>query len=157
LFTGAGSRLSLPVRTPHPGDEALPEFGPAESAAPLPVEILRTDSRQQFIRRDVISGMTELRTVIDDGRLRFSQTGMETDDTGVENFTLCDDDPLAAPSQVERRLEYRRGEWQICLETRSKLTADATHFYVTNQLEAYEGRSRVFARSWSHQIPRDMV
>ena len=37
------------------------------------------------------------------------------------------------------------------------MTADTETFYVTNLLEAYEGETRVFAKTWTFQAPRDLV
>ena len=43
------------------------------------------------------------------------------------------------------------------IATDSTLTADADHFYVTCRLDAYEGETRVFARTWDFKIPRDFI
>jgi hypothetical protein len=37
------------------------------------------------------------------------------------------------------------------------MTADATHFHLSNQLDAYEGDVRVFTKSWVTAVPRDHV
>jgi hypothetical protein len=37
------------------------------------------------------------------------------------------------------------------------MTASAEAFLVTTQVEAYEGETRVFARSTERSIPRDLV
>jgi hypothetical protein len=37
------------------------------------------------------------------------------------------------------------------------MTADAESFHVTNTLDAYEGATRVFAKTWSCAVPRDLV
>ena len=157
LFTGESSRLRLPVRSHRPEDEQLPPFGPAETAPPLPIEILRTDSHRQFVNQDVINGITELKTVSDDGHIRYTKTGMETESTSVEIFTIRDGDPLSAANRVQKTLAYRRGDWQVHIETDSHMTADATHFHVSNHLDAYEGNTRVFTKSWTFCVPRDMV
>jgi hypothetical protein len=157
LFTGAGSRLRLPVRTPQASDDQLPPFGPPETSAPLPVEQLRTPSRQQSIQRDMIGGMTQFKLVSDAGRLRFTQTGMETDATHVSTFSICEGDPLSAAVSIQHKSEYQRGQWQVRVETDSKMTSDAERFHVSNRLDAYEGNTRVFSRAWTFAVPRDLV
>lgn len=156
LFTGAGSCLRLPVRAPQAGDTELRPFEPPEISAPLPVEVLRSGSKQQTVTRDQLTGLAELKVVTDDGRLRF-QDGLEVDDTSVKIFALHEGEPLSAANRVQHRLEYRRGDWQVRIETDSHLTADETHFYVTNHLATYEGSVRVYAKSWDTKIPRDLV
>jgi len=37
------------------------------------------------------------------------------------------------------------------------MTSDATHFHVTNILHAYEGDVRVFAKTWTFSVKRDLV
>jgi putative CocE/NonD family hydrolase len=157
LFTGEGCRLRLPLRPFLPADDELPPFGPVEVSSPLPVETLRTSSRRQSIHHDTLSGLTEFKISNDDGRIRFIDTGMETDSTGVETYTIHEGNPLSASVHIQHTLEYRRGDWQVRIETESKMTADATHFHVTNVLDAYESNTRVFSKAWSHNIPRDLV
>ncbi|HEX6386142.1 MAG TPA: CocE/NonD family hydrolase [Anaerolineae bacterium] len=157
LFTGKGSQLRLPVRTPQAEDEQLPPFGPPETAPPLPLETLRTGSHQQFIRQDVIGGVTELKTIWDNGHVRYTNTGMETESTSVETFTIREGDPLSAANRVRKTLAYKRGNWYVRVETDSHMTADTSHFHVSNHLDAYEGNTRVFTKSWTCRIPRDRV
>ena len=42
------------------------------------------------------------------------------------------DDPLSLEQTVNFRLEYKRDDWQVVIKTKSKLTADATFFYLSN-------------------------
>ena len=157
LFTGVGCRLRLPVRPPQSADNELRPFPPPELSPPLAVETLRAESRQQFIRRDVAHGVTEMVLKGDNGRIRFSDTGMITEDTGHESLTIHDGNPLSIVNRIQRRLAYGREDWRIRIETDSRLTADATNFYVTCLLEGYEGSSRVFVKSWDFTIPRDLI
>lgn len=77
------------------------------------------------------------------GRIRYQNHGLELDDISTHTLTMRDDEPLSLEQTVNFRLEYKRGDWQVMMKTESKLTADATHFYVTNLLEAYEGTVHV--------------
>jgi putative CocE/NonD family hydrolase len=157
LFTGANGRLRLPVRFPQARDAGLRPFPPPETAPPLPIEILRPESRQMFSQRDFINGTTEMVIHKDDGRIRFSNTGMITEDTGRETLTIRDADPLSLVNRVRRTLRYERENWRIRIETDSQLTADADTFYVTCLLEGYENETRVFTKSWKFPIPRDLM
>lgn len=157
LFTGEGCRLRLPVRQPQSGDAELRPFPPPEISPPLAVETLRPESRQQFIRRDLVQGVTEFVLVGDNGRIRFPNTGMITEDTGHETLTIHDGDPLSIANRVQRTLAYERDDWRIRIETDSKLTADAANFIVTCTLEGYESDVRVFAKTWDFTIPRDLI
>ncbi|MCB9419876.1 MAG: CocE/NonD family hydrolase [Ardenticatenaceae bacterium] len=157
LFTGKGCRLRLPVRQPQEADAALRSFLPPEVSPPLPIETLRTELRKQFVQRDIVNGMTEMVLDGDNGRIRFTDTGMITEDTGHETLTIHDGDPLSIVNQVQRTLRYEREDWRIRIDTDSKLTADADNFHVTCLLEGYENETRVFAKTWDFTIPRDLI
>ncbi|MCO5180280.1 MAG: CocE/NonD family hydrolase [Candidatus Promineofilum sp.] len=157
VYTGAQSGLRLPVRAPHPGDAALSPFLPAETAAPLAMEILRTPATRKTIHHDLIDGITEYRIEDDTGRNRHVGSGMEVDDRLVERYTVRDGEPLSLKVRIERTLEMQREAWRVRIETDSMMTADATHFYLSNHLDAYEGDARVFTKSWTKAIPRRLV
>jgi hypothetical protein len=105
----------------------------------------------------MIGEIFEYQVENDGGRVRFSDNGLETDDRAVETFTIQEGNPLSASCRVQRTLEYQREGWQVRVVTDSQMTADATHFQVTNQLEGYEGHQRVFTKSWVFKVPRDLV
>ncbi len=155
FFTGNACRLRLPLRSPRPEDETLTPFEPAEVSPPLAVEQLRSGSRQKTIRRDEVQGRTELHVQTDEGSVRLLDNCLELGASIAETFTIHDDAPLSAQQHVRQRLAYRRDDWAFSVETDSKLTSDATHFFVTNTLDAYEGQKRVFSKCWTAKIARD--
>jgi hypothetical protein len=154
LLAGQGCQLKLPERPFQPTDDALPPFPPAEIAPPEPVEHLRPDERRQTIERDVVNGTTSFTIYQDSGRIRYSKHGLELDDISTHTITVRDDEPLSMEQTVTYRLEYKRGDWQVVMETASKLTADTDHFYISNTLDAYEGPVRVFTKAWTKKISR---
>lgn len=154
LLLGEGCKLVVPERPYHPLDDTLPDFPPAEIAPPEPIETLRHDVRHQTVTREATTGATTYTLHQDSGRIRYQNHGLELDDISTHTLTIRDDDPLSLAQEVRYRLEYQRGDWQVRMETHSKLTADATHFYVSNQLDAYEGSVRVFSQAWHKKIPR---
>lgn len=157
LYCGSGSRLRLPVRQPSPDDGRLTDFPPAEVAPPVALEQLRTTTSRKTIEHDLITGFTELRIDYDEGRLRYTGSGMEVDDRLCETYRVKDGEPLSLQVHITRTLELQRGDWQIRIETDNKMTADATHFHVSNHLDAFEGATRVFTRSSTRAIPRHYV
>jgi len=157
VYAGPESRLRLPVRAPQASDDALPPFPPAEVAPPLAMETLRTPATRKHIRHDLIDGLTEFTLDDDNGRRRHVGSGMVVDDHLLERYTIRDGDPLSLKVHIERTLELQRGQWRVRVETRSTMTADATNFYLSNHLDAYEGNTRVFTRSWTRAIPRNLV
>lgn len=156
LFTGEASQLILPVRPPQPEDAQLPAFDPPEGAPLRPVEILRQERIQRQKSTELISGKTEVRSMFDFGRMRFKDSGLEYEDITTNIYTIHEGDPLSAAVHCDQLLVFQRGEWQVRLETQSAMTADATHFHITQLLNGYEGQARVFTKTWRFTIPRDM-
>lgn len=157
VYAGSESRLRLPTRTSHPGDDVLPPFLPAETAAPLGLTQLRLPQTRKTICSDLVAGTTEYRIEDDSGRVRHDGSGMEVDDRLVERYTVRDGSPLSTKVHIERAIELQREGWGVRVETMSVMTADATHFLLSNHINAYEGDTRVFTRSWTRAIPRQLV
>ncbi len=156
MLTVLAGSLELPRRETG---EALPPpaFLPPECAPPINTEVIRTGKVTKNWCRDLITGRAVLEAIYDEGRLRFAESGLEIEDWRLDRFTSLDGDPLTAAVDCAGRLAYRREDWAVRVETTSRMTADRTHFYLTNRLEAFEGEVRVAARSWERKIPRDGV
>jgi putative CocE/NonD family hydrolase len=171
LFTGRASQLSLPIRPSHveaadspsithyplPTSPGFPRFAPAESAPPLPVTTLRTAAYQRLLRHDMLTETAVLQLVADSGRIRFNDNGLEYDNMTSNTFSILEGEPLSAKVHCHRQLEFKRDEWQARIETTSTMTADATTFRVTNMLDAYEGDIRLFTKTWTFTVPRDLA
>ncbi len=153
IVTGA-SRLTLPVRAPRPEDAQLAPFGPAEGTPPLAAEALRADVDDLDIRFDTASGR-HLRSRTSDGGFRLLDSGRAYGHWSRDTFSIVEGEPLSAEARSEHSIVVARGEWRTRVQTSSTLSADATTFYLTNVLEAYEGNVRIFARTWTAGVPRD--
>jgi hypothetical protein len=121
----------------------------------MPIEELHPAGRRHTLQTDLVSGTTELTIVSDDGHVRRPDNGLEWEGLTTETLTIREDDPLSAAQRLQCRLVYRRADWQVRLETDSRLTCDADNFYLAHTLAAYEGESEVFSKSWQTTIPRD--
>jgi hypothetical protein len=157
VFTGAGSRLALPVRPPRDEETELAPFGPVETSAPLEAEVLRTPSRERTTRRDDIRGVYQIVDRRNQGMRRLVASGLEIESFSVDAETIIEGDPLSAEARCERTIKIGRGDWQTRMETVSTMTSDAETFYVTNGLDAYEGNTRIFSKSWTFRVRRDWV
>jgi putative CocE/NonD family hydrolase len=157
LFAGEACRLVLPTRPPRPEDANLPDFGPAEGAPPLATQPLSADERTRRLERDVITGRLRFTDRKPRGHVRLLATGTEMAGAQVDEYSIVPGSPLSAYSRSERNVILRRAGWDVRVETVSTMTADAADFHITNQLEAYEGGVRVFAKTWDFKVPRDHV
>jgi uncharacterized protein len=158
IFLGETSRLELPERPPRPEDERLPAFGEPEHAPPIEVETVGAGSAGRFIRRDLATGLVE--QVFDwdlGGALRFIPMNLVSEDTSHTVYSIREGDPLSASVRFRATSGASRGDWRTRAEVASTMTSDANFFHVTTALDAYEGETRIFARTWSFRFPRDQV
>ena len=118
---------------------------------------MRESRRVHAIEQDQVEGWVTLTQVNDEGRVRFLDHGLETDYCSTETFKVREGDPLSVRQHFQTTTEFQRNEWRVRVETDSLMTADATHFHLSNHMDAYEGDTRVFTKSWIKAIPRDKV
>jgi putative CocE/NonD family hydrolase len=155
VFAGA-SALLLPVRPPQPEDDDLPGFAAPEAAAATPATTLREAlETNRIIGRDVLRNRTTVTIPRDSGAARLDDIDLEMEEKGAVAYALIEDDPTSAEAVTHFIMRRSRGDWRIHTESRTRQTCTATAFRIEAELQAHEGDTQVFARSWSVEIPRD--
>ncbi|GGX94699.1 peptidase S15 [Litchfieldella qijiaojingensis] len=152
------SRLILPVRAPRPEEEtALPAFGEPEGAPPLAKTLIQPTQETWRVIRDLANDKTTLEVINDEGRYRIDDIGLEISARVTERYSYSygNYDSLSGWTEWER--SFQRGDWQVRTLTRTLMTSDADNFRLRATLDAYEGDTRVFAKTWDETIPRDLV
>jgi hypothetical protein len=91
------------------------------------------------------------------GSQRLVDIDLETSDASHTVYAIQERDPLSASVRFHATSGMGRGDWRMCSEVTSAMTADAEAFHVTTLLEVYEGAARIFARTWAQRFPRDLV
>lgn len=157
LYIGGHSRLFLPVRSPGKLDQSLRPFESPEWAPPLDLEWMRTEDTNRNIQYDVASRKYRMIERLDDGRRRFTGSGLVYDSIFENIYSIIEGEPLSARIECKRSIEIGRGDWNTRVETMSIMTSDKKHFHLTSVIDAYEGNTRVFNKSWSSPIDRKFV
>jgi hypothetical protein len=157
VYTNEHSYLALPLRPPRPVDAELQPFEPPEVAPPLEVEVLRRAPRQWQVNRDLPNGVHEIVDHYDLGLRRLVENDLTFGGLYRDVYTIQEGQPLSATVRCLRQHEMERGDWRVRIVVNSSMTCDAHNFYVTNQVEAYEGAARLFTRSSDHTFKRDLV
>ncbi len=151
-----GCVLSLPEAN---GAAALPTdlFGAPTDARTGAVTEVRPGSETRWINHDVGESRTTFTAARDDGVYVLDDIGTEQSFTRVRSSSVVDGDPLSATASVACRATYRRGGWNVRVESDLDMTCDAEAFVMTARLAAYEG-DELFAERWfDRRIPRDHV
>jgi putative CocE/NonD family hydrolase len=155
VFTGGDSQIRLPVRPARPEDANIAPFEPAEGAPVPPLEYINRSASRRTVSHDLINGLFE--TTVTGGRgFRLVQTGLELINDTCLTHSIRAGDPLSATIRYNYTISIGRGAWQTRVETTSVMSSDAERYLITQTLDAYEGNTRIFARSWVLESPRDM-
>jgi putative CocE/NonD family hydrolase len=157
VSAGTASWLELPTRPLKAPDGDVRTFAqPEQGARPTGLEVDEVDAFH-VIERDVVTGEIALRMNQDgDVTMRFAD-GLLFDERNRDRYAIVEGDPLSAVVEAQRVLRYERDDVRVRIETRSRMTADASDFRLEDTLEAYENDLQVFARTWDRRIPRDLV
>jgi hypothetical protein len=162
IFAGECT-LDLPIRPPRDADAQLRAFPDPEAAPPPDHVDLDEGHAERSLGRDLASGETIYRVSSDATRegapamYRLEAIGLEMGHSMEHELRIGETDPSSAQAEISHRVALRRGDWATRVETRSHLSSNATHFQLTATLEAFEGETRVFTRSWDRKVPRDCV
>ncbi|MDI5983725.1 CocE/NonD family hydrolase [Halomonas sp. M4R5S39] len=151
-------RLILPVRAPRPAEEsALPSFGEPEGAAPLAKTLLQPTQETWQVIRDLANDRTTLEVVNDEGRYRLDDIDLEIAARVTERYSYAYGNYDSVSGWTEWRRSFKRGDWEVRTLTRTLMTSDADSFRLRATLDAWEGDTRIYARTWDETVPRDLV
>ncbi|HEX6198998.1 MAG TPA: CocE/NonD family hydrolase, partial [Thermoanaerobaculia bacterium] len=148
LFAGEG-RLTLPVRLPRPEDGALRPFEPPEQAPTLAHTALRPARFRRTVERDLATDETTQIIEGDGGEFegaalaRVEDIDLELGTQVSRRYSIREHDPLSAKAEVHHTTRLRRRDWQIEIETHTRLTADRHRFRLEAELRAHEGEQLV--------------
>ncbi len=156
VHTGA-SCLNLPVR-PVAGekDEAEP-FPLPETGAALNRTMLRPAKSDWAVHRDLATDVSTLEVVQDRGKYRIEDIDFEVDRRAVERYSIHSGDAESAAGETEWTMHFRRADWDVRTETKTRLTCNKTHFIINATLDAYQGEDRVFSKVWNKKVHRDFL
>ena len=141
----------------YPDHFAAPLSGelPPHSPLPSPVGLPPINIEQRHLATGrivyVTSGLPLDRNVrLLDSNLEFGQTIRDT-------FSVVEGDPLSAEARTDVQLWLKRDDWHTRVETSSTMSATGDEFLLSNDLQAYEGNTRVYSKAWRSRIRRDLV
>jgi hypothetical protein len=127
------------------------------SAPPERRTTLRPGGFERRFDYDVASDAMTYTSISDSGLQRIEAIGLELEEIARKVYRIRSDDPLSADNSTHWTMRRGRGDWQVRIETRTRMRATREDFLIDAELDAYEGAQRVFCRNWHAMIPRDLV
>ena len=147
------SRIELPVQADV--QRSRPDlFEEAEEAEAGNVTIVHPGSETRHIVYDLGERRTEFVASRDDGVYVLDDIGTEQSFTRVRRSSIIDGEPLGATATVECRATYRRGDWDVRVESDIEMTCDAESFRIVARLSGYESGELFAERRFDRTIPR---
>jgi len=71
-----------------------------------------------------------------------------------ERWVIHPNDPTSAVGETSWTQTLRRGDWSVRTVATTRMWSDATHFHMRARIEAFEGRTLLYARDEESQIIR---
>ncbi len=149
--------LHLPIRPPRAEDEALPPFADPVEVAGVRYTLLEPARKEWSVVHNLATNESALQIVNHDMRHRLEDIDWEIERRVDERYAYRNYRYDSVRGEVSAVRAFRRGDWSVHTRTRTVLTCSPTHFRVTATLDAYEGDSRIFAKSWDEHIPRKLL
>ncbi len=154
VYTGS-SKVSLPVRSPHAEDGELTCFESAAKTQPLAITTLRGFEQKRSVTVDPDTGTQVYAIAADNGKIRFEHSQLEMGSITRQRYCINADDPLSARAEYEWEWEYGRGrEWDVKTLTRTVMTCDRRHFFVTTESVAWERGVEMFSKTCNRRYLR---
>ncbi len=155
----AGCTLSLPVV--EPGDLQDQEFEQPVTAPPTRLKTHRRGAMTRDVTYEQHTGRTIVALEYDSGDQEYADFGLTVGSVRRERYEIAANDPLSAQMETHWTQTSARDHggrpWRIRTEAYGRLTSDADAFYLSARLEAFEGDTVVYERSWQKTIPRQCV
>nr|WP_244954049.1 CocE/NonD family hydrolase [Spelaeicoccus albus] len=154
VHSSGDNALQLP--TLDGGQVTTPTFGPIRED-PQTSYTVESDRFERDVTHDHATGHVTTRIRTDSGRFTDHADGRYLEGWSEDVFTADPADPLSAAVECRREETVGRGNWETVVRTRSRMSADAHEFLLTDHLVAEKNGTEVFQRTWEHRIPRNHV
>ena len=156
-ITTGKSRLILPTRPKQKKDDTFKGFGPPVGGPAPDMEQIRPGDHSWTIHNHLADSLTELFVVHDRGKTKFNDLNLTVSAKSTEKYTARSGDFSSTKGITEWHRSMERGNWKVKTRTKTVLSCDTEHFYIQADLDAYEGETRVFNKSWNEKIKRDYI
>ncbi len=153
----AGCVLHLPVRPEHSEDAELRNFDEPEGAPPLDRVSRHPPQENWRVIRNLATDESVLEVVRHDGHMFIDEIDLDMRRRTLEWYSYVGEDFSSVRGETYTVRGLARGEWSTEVRTRTVLTSDPSDFYVTAELDAYEGGVRVYSDNWQRTVPRRLV
>ena len=135
----------------------MSHFESPEIAMPLEATWLRDPQHRRVIDRDIVTNLTKLKHIRDEGAFRINSHGMIVDSQGIEEHSIVSTDPLSAHGLVNWQLRLARDTWHTLVECSVEQTTTEKTFELDVTLLIKDNDSVICSKKPRHSINRVLV
>ncbi len=133
-----------------------PEDAEANPAPPPAATVLEPGHFERSMSHDYESGETEVVRVNDDDLVYLEDIDLVFGARRREAHRIGRADPLSLEGEVDYEWVFRRDGWEARSVTRSTMSVTADEFIFHADVDAFENGERIFSRSTTRRVPRDL-
>lgn len=147
--------IALPQR-PTPGADEVAFLQP-EAADPWDIDVIRPPRHVRRQEVDLVTGVQSLVIEDDFGKRRDIGHGLITGSVARERWDIHPDDPLSARGECDWETEQERDGIRLRTRARCAMWSDATTFYLSTNMQAWENDALVYTRDETDAVARDFL
>ncbi|WP_422073373.1 CocE/NonD family hydrolase [Tranquillimonas rosea] len=156
VWTGL-STVTIPCRPRRDAEDANIAFGEPVQAPGPDLTAIEVPEHRWLVHHDLGAQRSELEVIDDRGTFRLEDIDLTVGAHCVERYSASPGNFTSLVGEAEWTRSLARGDWSVRTRTRTRLTSDTENFYISAELDAYEGDTRIECLSWSETIPRDFL
>jgi|GEM_PF-19122 len=156
-ITAGASRLLLPGIDDFQEHIMRRSFEKALVGPGARITQIQPKSYNWVTTKDMLSNITRVEVVKDEGRKRLEDIDMEVSIKTTERYSFKYDGYDTVKGETRWDMQFEREGWKVETYTNTVLTSDKDHFFIKATLDAYHNGVRVHSESWNEQIERRLV
>ncbi len=152
----AESKLILPCRKIRKSDENLKKLDKIPKTRELSTTLYVPAHREWEVKHNLANNHVSLNVTNNDPCYRLDDIDWTIQKDVSEQYSYQNNNYDTLRGEVKSKRSFQRGDMKLSANTHTILTSTRTHFRIRATLDAWENDSRVFAKTWDENIPRDL-
>ncbi|MBX3570506.1 MAG: hypothetical protein KF914_20770, partial [Rhizobiaceae bacterium] len=146
-------RLGMPLASLTP--PAPVAFGPARVASYAAAKQVVAPGRGRLAISERLDRRETIVEVVRNlGAVELGDVSLELRALGSESYVMPWHEPGQAHSEAKRLAAMRRGDWDLRIETHSRVGFDGPDYRFSARIEAFESDRKIFERQWDERVAR---
>jgi putative CocE/NonD family hydrolase len=148
------SYMTIPVRKTNPLDYNLRDLGKPQINRKIPTTLFVPAHREWEVKHNLATNEVVLHITNNDPQYRLDDINWTIQKDVTEKYSYKNNNYDTLRGEVISKRRFKRKDWEVTTLTRTIITSTKTEFWVRATLDAYEGDTRVFSKTWDERVER---